>query len=120
VTLGVGDNVIPLVLADMRDRDVVGRQCYGAPLTSGNGRDHLIDAYQEMLDACAHLMNELDAHGVDLTTHLTKEAFPDKVGRWYLVDVQQLCTAQIRASIHLRAIMEERSRRASSTEEQMS
>jgi len=97
LTLGIGDNVIPLVLVDMCDRDVVGRQRYGTPLT------------------------ELDEHGVGLTMHLTEEAFPDKALRWYLHDVQQLCTAQIRASIKLRAMMEERNRRAaSSTEEQTS
>lgn len=110
LTLGIGDNVIPRVLSDMRDRDTVGRERYGTPLTSGNGRDHLIDAYQEMLDACVYLMNELDEHGVGLTTHFTEEAYPDKPHRWYLHDVQQLCTAQIRASIHLRALMEERDR----------
>lgn len=121
LTLGISESVIPLVLADMRDRDAVGRQRYGTPLTSGNGRDHLVDAYQEMLDGCVYLMNELDEHGVGLTTHLTEASFPDKAHRWYLHDVQQLCMAQIRASIHLRAIMEERSRRvASSTEEQAS
>lgn len=112
LTLGIGSEIIPLVLADMRERDVVGRQRYGTALTSGNGRDHLIDAYQELLDSCVYLMNELDEHGVGLSTHLTTEAFPDKDHRWHLHDVQQLCTSQIRASIHLRAIIEERSRRA--------
>lgn len=112
VSLGLGEGVIPLVLADMRDRDVVGRARYGTPLTSGNGRDHLIDAYQELLDSCVYLMNELDEHGVGLTTHFTEAAFPDRGTRWHLHDVQQLCTSQIRASIHLRAMIEERSRRA--------
>ena len=66
-------------------------------------------------------MNELDEHGVGLSTHFTEEAFPDKAQRWYLHDVQQFCVSQIRASIHLRAIMEERSRRAAaSVEEQAS
>ena len=121
LTLGIGASVIPLVLADMRERDAVGRQRYGTPLTAGNGRDHLVDAYQELLDGCVYILSALDEHGVGLMTHFTEEAFPDKEQRWYLHDVQQLCTAQIRASIHLRAIMEERSRRATaSTEEQMS
>ena len=119
IALGVGGNVIPLVLTDMRERDAVGRERYGTPLTSGNGRDHLIDAYQELLDSCVYLMNELDENGVGLTTHFTEEAFPDKARRWYLHDVQQLCTSQIRASIHLRAMMEER-RRAASSEEPLS
>lgn len=110
VSLGVGEDVVPLVLDDMRERDAVGRERYGVPLTSGNGRDHLVDAYAEVLDACVYLANELDEHGVGLTTQLTEQAFPDKAHRWYLHDVQQLCVSQIRASIHLRAIIEERGR----------
>jgi len=106
--LGVAEDVVPLVLSDMLDRDAVGRARYGMPLTSGNGRDHLIDAYQEQLDACVYLMNELDEHRVGLTTLLTEEAFPDRAERWHLRDVQQLCLSQIRMVINLRAIIEER------------
>lgn len=43
------------VVADMRRRDEVGRQTYGVPLTAGNGRDALKDAYAEMLDASVYL-----------------------------------------------------------------
>jgi hypothetical protein len=111
VSLGVDADVISLVLSDMRDRDVIGQKRYGTRLTSGNGRDHLVDAYQELLDSCVYLMNELDEHGVGLSTQLADDVFPDKAQRWYLHDVQQLCLSQIRASIHLRAVMEERSRR---------
>ena len=117
VVFGVAGDVIGLVLSDMRERDAVGRQRYGTPLTSGNGRDHLVDAYQELLDSCVYLMNELDEHGVDLSTHLAEDAFPDKARRWYLHDVQQLCVSQIRASIHLRALMEERSRQSAAAQE---
>ena len=117
LSLGVGENVLPIVIVDMHARDAVGLQRYGIPLTSGDGRDHLIEAYEEMLDASVYLTNALDEHGVELTTHLTEEAFPDKTHRWYLHDVQQLCTTQIRALIHLRAIMEERKHRAAAVEE---
>jgi hypothetical protein len=43
------------VLNDMRDRDRVGRERYGTPLTVNNGRDQLVDAYQEMLDGSVYL-----------------------------------------------------------------
>ncbi len=43
------------VLADMRERDRIGRERYGTPLTTGNGRDHVVDAYQELLDAAVYL-----------------------------------------------------------------
>lgn len=44
-----------LVIADMADRDMTGRQRYGTPLQPHNGRDALIDAYQEALDLSVYL-----------------------------------------------------------------
>lgn len=44
-----------LVAADMNDRDAEGRRKYGVPLRPWNGRDALIDAYQEALDLCVYL-----------------------------------------------------------------
>lgn len=40
-----------LVIDDMRERDRVGWQRYGTPLQANNGRDALVDLYQELLDA---------------------------------------------------------------------
>lgn len=44
-----------MVVADMHERDRVGRERYGVPLQAGNGRDALVDAYQEALDLCVYL-----------------------------------------------------------------
>ncbi len=44
-----------LVIEDMRDRDTVGRERYGTPLQPHNGRDALVDAYQEALDLVVYL-----------------------------------------------------------------
>jgi hypothetical protein len=44
-----------LVIADMRERDRVGRERYGTPLQPNNGRNALVDAYHEALDLCAYL-----------------------------------------------------------------
>lgn len=57
-----------LVLADMRERDQIGRARYGVPLTSHNGRDHLVDAYQEAMDLAAYLAAELDEHDIGPAT----------------------------------------------------
>lgn len=43
------------LVADMLERDRVGRERYGVPLTVWNGRDALADAYQELLDAVVYL-----------------------------------------------------------------
>ncbi len=44
-----------LVIADMEARDNVGRERYGRPLTANNGRDALLDAYEEALDLAVYL-----------------------------------------------------------------
>jgi hypothetical protein len=44
-----------LVLEDMRARDAEGRRKYGVPLQPNNGRDALVDAYQEALDLVVYL-----------------------------------------------------------------
>jgi hypothetical protein len=44
-----------LVIKDMADRDAWGRSKYHTPLQPHNGRDALIDAYQELLDSSVYL-----------------------------------------------------------------
>ena len=44
-----------LVMDDMRARDEAGRAKYGTPLQPHNGRDPLVDAYQEALDLAVYL-----------------------------------------------------------------
>jgi hypothetical protein len=52
--------VVEAAIADMRDRDRVGRERYGVPLTTHNGRDHLVDAYQEALDTVVYMRAYLE------------------------------------------------------------
>lgn len=52
---GDGQCVWDLVVADMIARDNEGRRKYGAPLRTFNGRDALVDAYQEALDLAVYL-----------------------------------------------------------------
>lgn len=44
-----------LVIKDMHLRDVFGLEKYGTRLQPNNGRDALVDAYQEILDAAVYL-----------------------------------------------------------------
>ncbi|MCA1807713.1 MAG: ERF family protein [Actinobacteria bacterium] len=39
---------------DLAKRDTEGRETYGAPLLTHNGRDWLVDTYEELLDALAY------------------------------------------------------------------
>lgn len=52
-------NLLPsvwsLVIGDMAARDKTGVAKYGVPLQPHNGRDALVDAYQEALDLCVYL-----------------------------------------------------------------
>lgn len=49
-----------MVIEDMRKRDEEGRVKYGTPLQASNGRDALVDAYQECLDLCVYLRQEIE------------------------------------------------------------
>lgn len=49
-----------LVIADMQARDADGRAKYGVPLQPHNGRDALVDAYQEALDLAVYLRQEIE------------------------------------------------------------
>lgn len=97
--------VVDRVLGDMRDRDAVGRLRYGVPLTSRNGRDHLMDAYAEALDLVVYLAAELDEHGVGPETSIDTGARPDG---WRLFCVQSMLRDQVRGILRLRALIEER------------
>lgn len=57
------ESVWDLVIEDMRTRDNVGRNRYGTPLQAHNGRDHLVDAYQEALDLVVYLRAEIQRRG---------------------------------------------------------
>lgn len=52
--------VWPLVVEDMVGRDKMGREKYGRPLQPLNGRDQLVDAYQEVLDLAVYLRAEIE------------------------------------------------------------
>ncbi len=48
-------NVQALVRADLEERERVGVERYGTPLRLFNGRDALVDAYQEAMDLTVYL-----------------------------------------------------------------
>jgi len=56
---GEGD-VWKLVMGDMENRRQGGIKKYGTPLQADNGRDPLVDAYQEALDLTVYLRQEIE------------------------------------------------------------
>lgn len=57
---GAGTKILPLVIVDLWARDAAGRVQYGTSLKADNGRDALIDAYQEALDLAMYLRQEIE------------------------------------------------------------
>jgi hypothetical protein len=44
----------------MYERDKIGRERYSTPLQAHNGRDALVDAYQEALDLVVYLRQVIE------------------------------------------------------------
>lgn len=57
---GNGHAIWDLVIADMKERDAMGERKYGRRLRARDGRDHLVDAYQEALDLAVYLRQEIE------------------------------------------------------------
>lgn len=53
-------NVVDLVVKDLQDRAEVGLAKYGVKLQPFNGRNALMDAYQEALDLCMYLRQAME------------------------------------------------------------
>lgn len=57
-----------LVIADIEERKRVGLERYGVLLQAGNGRDALIDAYQEAMDLTIYLRQFIEERSAALLT----------------------------------------------------
>lgn len=57
---GSGTPIIDLVIADLETRAKAGEKKYGEQLKAHNGRDSLLDAYQEALDLCMYLRQAIE------------------------------------------------------------
>lgn len=57
--VGVVDGLMKAVVSDLKDRQTKGIKVYGKPLSIFNGRDALMDAYEEALDLVMYLRQRL-------------------------------------------------------------
>lgn len=48
-----------LVIEDMKERNKIGIEKYGTPLQANNGRNALVDVYQELLDAAVYIKQRI-------------------------------------------------------------
>ena len=58
--VGDGTEIWPLVIKDMEERNRFGAEKYGTTLRAFNGRDPIVDAYQEALDLCVYLRQAIE------------------------------------------------------------
>lgn len=57
---GSGNPILGMVLADLTNRALEGKEKYGEPLLAHNGRNSLWDAYQEALDLAMYLRQAIE------------------------------------------------------------
>ena len=57
---GSGSPILGMVLADLTNRALEGKEKYGEPLKAHNGRNALWDAYQEALDLAMYLRQAIE------------------------------------------------------------
>ena len=57
---GYGNPILGMVLADLTNRALEGKDKYGEPLKAHNGRNSLWDAYQEALDLAMYLRQAIE------------------------------------------------------------
>ena len=60
---GSGSQILGMVLADLTNRALEGKEKYGEPLMAHNGRNALWDAYQEALDLAMYLRQAIEELG---------------------------------------------------------
>ena len=57
---GIGSPILGMVLADLTNRALEGKEKYGEPLLAHNGRNALWDLYQELLDAAMYIRQAIE------------------------------------------------------------
>jgi len=63
---GNGIPITPLVIEDLKRRSEAGEKKYGTVLRAHNGRDCLVDAYQEALDLCQYLRQRIEEKSMEV------------------------------------------------------
>lgn len=69
-----------LVLSDMQERDQMGTEKYGTRLQPHNGRNFMVDAYQESLDLAVYLRGRIEEEVDGLTFTFPRLRFVDEAG----------------------------------------
>ena len=77
---GHGKDIASLVMTDVEARAQLGEKKYGERLLPNNGRDALVDAYQEALDLCMYLRQAIEERNTQI----------DFLNGWRLLNVGEV------------------------------
>lgn len=77
--VGDGADITDLVVNDLQVRKEAGTKKYGTPLKAFNGRNALVDAYQEGLDMVLYMRQRLEENGVRSTAPTPQIETTDKI-----------------------------------------
>lgn len=73
----------------MRERNAVGLKKYGQTLRAGDGRKHLVDAYQEILDAAVYMRQEIEERTPFTLNDYAAEVHEANEKWWIALETQQ-------------------------------
>lgn len=76
---GDGADITALVIGDLNERKAAGTKKYGKPLQAFNGRDPLVDAYQESLDMAVYLRQRITENWSAATTPTVQIETTDQI-----------------------------------------
>lgn len=62
--VGQGTPITQKIVEDLLERSRIGTEKYGTCLRANNGRDALVDAYQEAIDLCQYLRQAIEERDV--------------------------------------------------------
>lgn len=77
-----------LVLADIKERDKNGKEKYGVRLQAFNGRNSVVDAYQEVLDLTVYFRQLIEER--DVLVSFLKEIADCKTEDWEFLSEKAL------------------------------
>lgn len=91
---GKGREITPLVIKDLEMRSAMGKEKYGETLRAFNGRDPLVDLYQELIDAVQYIRQLIEEQRekaaekseVDEVVAQAVEGMEDPEGKRLLID----------------------------------
>lgn len=98
---GDGLDVTDLVVGDLHERREAGKVKYGTPLKTFNGRDALVDAYQEAIDMTMYLRQRIAENGqrvgpsvtIQTTDQITVKPIQKMGGDWMVVASAKVSTS---------------------------